>query len=130
MALICAFCTPLSECSSNKLPYLFPGAYYPNAAQYAYREVDFSWWGAAVLLAFAWPMLSVLAERSLVEPRFHRRFYFLELVLCAGTIYMLCCLTIFGQWLYGAYLVFYSTCVYASTSLVLFARTFDAEPDG
>jgi hypothetical protein len=130
MAMVCAFCLPLSECSSGNLPYESPGTYYPNTRRYAYKEADVSWWGAAVLLAFSWPMLFVLAERSAVERRYFRRFYFLELILCAGTIYMLWCLTVFEQWLYGAYLVFVSTCVYASTSLVLFARTFDAEQDG
>jgi hypothetical protein len=129
MGLVCAICLPLSQCSQggNNAPppanpallaQFFPQTSKNATVEYAIGELGFSWKGICTLLAFTWPLLWLRAGRKLMESRFAWIFYFLEVVLCAGTAYMLMVLTFGGDLLWGGYAAVISTGLFACTALV------------
>jgi hypothetical protein len=79
----------------------------------------YAWWvGSGLLLAFTWPLLSVLAGGRPAESRFSWLYHLLELALCAGTAFMLIAVTFCDDWLYGAYIAAISIGLFACTSLI------------
>ena len=129
MALVCALCLPLSQCSQGGnavqppakqtlLSQFFPQTNKEVTYQYAVAELDLTPGGMGTLLAFTWPLLFVFAGGKLTELRFSWILHLLELILCAGTLYWLIRLTLFGDWLYGAYVVLISIGLLACTALV------------
>jgi hypothetical protein len=129
LALICAMCLPLSQCSKQKdarhpqatksiSQQLFPRSDDLFSYEYAVSELGFTPRGALTLLAFTWPILFIVIGSKLSEWHFSWILYLLELLLCGGTIYWLCGLTLFGGWLYGAYVVFVSIVIFGCTALI------------
>lgn len=128
--LVCALCLPLSQCSrqddsstksnqSKTLPQrIFPQSDDRTDYQYGIANIRFSFDGLCTVLAFGWPLIFALVGRRAAGKRFSWLLHFTELFLCAGTIYWLYALTSFGQWLYGAYVVFVIIVIYAG--IVLF----------
>ena len=137
IALICTLFLPLSQCSRNentvpsntKPPalQLFPQSDKQISYEYAVGELEFSVRGIMTLLAFTWPLLFVFTGGKLQNTRFTPVQHLLELTLCGGTLYWLHCLTRFGHWMYGAYVVLISIILFGGTSLLYLyhaARTF------
>lgn len=128
MALVCALCLPLSRCSqggnTNPPPskqtlitQFFPQTNKNFTYEYAIGELGFTVKGLCTLLAFTWPLLSVLAAGKLAESRFGWILHLLEVPLCAGTGYMLFGLTYWAEWLYGGYIAGISICLFLLTAL-------------
>lgn len=129
MALVCALCLPLSRCSQggNASPpppsqtlmsELFPRSTKDVTYAYAFEVVGFTKLGICTLIAFTWPILSVVVGRKWMESRFSWIYHFVELALCAGTCYILTVLTFWAEWLYGGYVVAISIGLFACTALV------------
>ena len=129
IALLCATCLPLSQCSKTDAPRppatsslartLFPRNNDQFGYEYAIGEIGFTSVGVLTLLAFTWPLLFATIAGRLHRARFLWIQHSTELLLCGGTIYWLHCLTFSGSWLYGAYVVILSVAVFGGTSLVL-----------
>lgn len=127
MALVCAICLPLSQCAHARHPppyvaetfRLFPRNDGQFDYVYAAEELGFSWKGMLTLVAFTWPVPAILLGRRCAGSRFGWVGYVAEVLLCAGTVYWLICLTLFGDWLYGSYVVVISMILFACTALFL-----------
>jgi hypothetical protein len=131
IVLIGTIFLPLSQCSQHDADHtlstaqalaharhLFPRSDNDFQYQYAIKVLDFSLSGVVTLIAFAWPLASAILSRRRREARFSWIFHFVELLLCAGTIYWISALTLGGRWLYGAYVGEVAISVYACTSLI------------
>ena len=129
IVLLCALFLPLSQCSHQEnaqtascttcplTAKLFPRSNDQVSYVYAVGELEPGVRGAMTLLAFTWPLLFVLLGRKQPGERFAWAQYLCELFLGAGTLYWLHSLTLFGHWLYGAYVVVAATIVFGSSSL-------------
>jgi len=100
------------------LSQLFPQSNEDVTYEYAVGELAFTFKGICTLAAFAWPILLVLAGRKLMESRFSWILNLLEVLLCAGSLYWFFVLTLFGDWLYGAYVFVISFGLFACSSMV------------
>jgi len=141
MALVVALCLPLGQCardgSGNNgsgthlversvATGLFPLPHDEILYTYAIMSViggGISWLSAAILVAFTWPLASVSFGARWMESRFSWIYNVVELLLSGGTGYVLCMLTAFDVWLYGAYVVAISIGLFAGTSLIFLACT-------
>lgn len=113
IVLICAIFLPLSECSKqpiNSHPFgksiserLFPRTNGDFSYQYGYEYVDLSIGGALAVLAFTWPLIFALFFRRRFRSRLRLFLQVLEVLLCAGTIYVIHALAFGDRWLYGLY---------------------------
>jgi hypothetical protein len=132
IVLICAIFLPLSQCSqhgNDSAPtpqalsharHFFPRSDTDYQYQYGVKDLDFSVGGVLTLIAFVWPLVFAIWSRRFGQPpRFWWIFYGAELLLCAGTIYLVGALTLGGRWLYGAYVGEAAISIYACTSLIL-----------
>lgn len=137
IVLIGVIFLPLSQCSQHgddRAPitpqafaharHLFPRSDNDFQYQYAVKDLGFSSSGVVTLIAFAWPLASVILSRKRREARFWWIFHFVELLLCAGTIYWISALTLGGRWLYGAYVGEVAISLYACTSLIFIVDRF------
>jgi hypothetical protein len=151
MALVCALCLPLSQCSqggnsspppsrqtllsqllpqsNNKVTVRYPvaiilacfgiafskSAAYPGAPTYPWYK------GLCLLVALTWPLISVLAASRLTGRRFSWLYDLLELLLCVGTGYMVFAITMWDDWLYGAYVIVVSLGLFACSVLAVLA---------
>lgn len=128
IALFCALFLPLSRCSRGSAPQspaaeksvgqrLFPRGDTDTTYTYALGEVEFSLRGGLTLLAFTWPVLLIFAGGKFKTSRFAWILSVLELSLTAGALYWLRALTLFDEWLYGAYIAFSAIVVFGCTAL-------------
>ena len=108
LTLVISFFLPLSQCSVV-----------PPAGQehqdvksevvYAYSAYRWPSFGSfAAVAAFVWPLLFAFRGNTSTKILISG----LELLLCAGTGFMLAALTYVGSWLFGAYLAALAICTY------------------
>jgi len=108
--LLVAIVLPLSECQhrdtfshapKSVTQQLFPKSNADFSYQYAYKAVDFTWFGIVTALAYTWPIFFfALLEHSLRARLFIQP---VELLLCVATLYWVRVLSFGGTYLYGAY---------------------------
>jgi hypothetical protein len=132
IVLLCAIFLPLSQCSQHgddsaptpqalsHARHFFPRSDTDYQYQYGVKGLGLSLRGVLTLIAFVWPLGFAIWNRRFGQPpRFWWIFYGGELLLCAGTIYVVGALTLGGRWLYGAYVGEVAISIYACTSLIL-----------
>lgn len=144
IALVCAIFLPLSQCSEHgtratRTPealghsrHFFPRDGDGFSYQYAIKSViaglknpkDNGLALLVTLIAFLWPLGFAIWSRQSEFARFWWVFYSVELLLCAGTGYLVYSAA-FGRdarWLYGFYVAEGAVAIYASSALILFAH--------
>jgi len=132
IGLVCAFCMPLSQCSPGAVNGNQPdlmryamgvlGCYPDRSTIYAMGEVNVSWHGMLIVLGFTWPILTLLMGAKWLDSRYPWAARLGELCLCCVTVYVLVGLTLFEDWLIGAYVAAGSIATYGGTSLALVFR--------
>ncbi len=130
ISLLCALFLPLGQCSrqsgTSTIPShpkrfsqrVFPQSDDQTEYHYGIADVSFSLRGLLTIVAFGWPLLFVLVGRRAEGKRLAWLLPIGELILCAGTSYWLWAMTVFYQWLYGAYVVFAIVIIYAAVALI------------
>jgi hypothetical protein len=135
--MLVALFTPLSQCSrgrkENALPppaktgwqKIFPRSDEYTDYDYGATRIDASLAGILTLVAFAWPLGLAFVGRRVRGKRRAWLFYILELLLCAGSIWMIYAISEGGTRLWGAYFTFALAALYAVAALAdLFGSVF------
>ncbi|MBA3963869.1 MAG: hypothetical protein H0X40_18485 [Chthoniobacterales bacterium] len=130
IVLLGAIFLPLSECErgghharpSTKTiaQRFFPQTNEAFTYEYGCRHIGFTVSGGLTLLAFAWPLISLLAVRKPVRFPLRLGLQLLELLLCAGTIYWLNILTMGGRWLYGIWVALTAVLCFTTVGFAAF----------
>ena len=136
--MLAALFTPLSQCSrggkENALPppaktgwqKIFPRSDEYTDYDYGATRIGPSLAGVLTLVAFAWPLGLALTGRRVRGKRRAWLFYILELLLCAGSIWMIYAISEGGTRLWGAYFAFALVALYAVAALWDFFRSIFA----
>jgi hypothetical protein len=134
VVLICAIFLPLSQCAGPKTNVWSPAAFahsrhlFPqNDGDYLYQYAsnfvrdgfanpkDNGLIAAVTLIAFLWPLGFAIWSRISRFPRF----WWIELLLCAGTAYWIWALRMRGRSLYGFYVAEGAIAIYVVTTVIV-----------
>lgn len=139
--MVAALFTPLSQCShsrkENSLPPPLKTGWqkiFPRSDEYANYDygatrLEASLGGVLTLLTFAWPLGLAFVGRRVRGKRRAWIFYALELLLCAGSAWMIYAISEGGTRLWGAYFAFALVTLYALAALWdFFGSVFGERP--
>jgi hypothetical protein len=138
IALLCAMFLPLSECSGRTpkqapappakplMRQLVSGCDNAADCKVVAKELTLSWEGALQLLTFTWPFIFLPLAAKWAGRRFTWIMHLLELLLCAGTLYMLWGITLFDEARYGTTVVLAAVLTYGISAIIYLVRAIRA----
>jgi hypothetical protein len=121
--LLLSLALPISQCQNKYtgLEKLFPAPVTdtPPTIYYPIDFIDFKDIGGVLMLfVFIWPVLTVLVRRRSLKPRTEMVLSVLELLMCAGSGWVIFTLGSLGRMLIGGYVGLAGVCLYLCTSVV------------